>query len=176
MALTFSNIDKTSQGEYVVDISAQAGGPVFHQLNNVTLTIDASQGDATIKGDLSSLGKFNDEILEYANGHSEDWFGRKVAEATLAKAYQVQDDGPFTADLLQNSDSEVITKYYGQDKELKDAGELSQEDLHVHVVVELRGLWFVKKNFGAIWKLVQVKDAPPPPPKSPYEDYLFQDE
>ena len=79
MALQFDTIDKTSQGEYSVTITTQDGGPVFHQLNNVYLTVDTEQGEAQLKGDLSSLDQFNKSILEYANEHSEDWFGRKVS-------------------------------------------------------------------------------------------------
>ena len=176
MALQFDTIDKTSQGEYSVKISTQDGNPVFHQINNVHLVVDLVDGESVVKGDLSSLDQFNSSILAYANEHSEDWFGRKVAEGTLAKAYQGADEDSFTADLRRDSDGAVATKYYSQDKELREVGDLSQGDVYAHVVVELHGLWFVKKNFGPVWRLVQIKDAPPPPKKSPYDDYLFQDE
>lgn len=176
MDLKFDQISKNDQGEYTVKISTQDDGPVFHQLNNVSLTTDLGSGEAVIKGDLSSLEQYNSAVLEYANGHSEEWFGRKVAEATLAKAYQGQDDDSLTADLRRDSEGAVVTRYYSQEKELRETSDLAQEDLYSHVVVELYGLWFVKKNFGPVWRLVQVKDAPPPPRKCPYDDYLFQDE
>lgn len=176
MAIQFDTIDKTSQGEYSVKITAHDGGPVFHQLNSVSVTTDIEQGEAQVKGDLSSLDQFNKSILDYANEHSEDWFGRKVAEGTLAKAYQGPDEDSFSADLRKDSEGSVVTRYYSQDKELRESSELVQENLHAHIVVELHGLWFVKKNFGPVWRLVQVKDAPPPPKKSPYDEYLFQDE
>ena len=46
MALQFDTIDKTSQGEYSVNITTQDGNPVFHQLNNVQLSVDIGQAEA----------------------------------------------------------------------------------------------------------------------------------
>lgn len=171
MELTFEPIVKNEQGEYHVKITNAGNTPVFHQLNNVSLSVHKDQNEAVLTGDVASLDAFNDAILEYANGHSEDWFGRKVAEGTLKKAFQSDVDDGLTVDV----NSELGVKYFSQDKELKDSGDLLQEDLYAHVILELQGLWFVKKNFGPVWRLVQVKDAPPPPKKSPYDEYLFQD-
>ena len=174
MDLTFQPISKNDQGEYSVRITREDGKPVFHQLNNVALSLDESAKEMTIRGDVSSLLGFDEAIMEYAKQHSSDWFGRKVADGTLAKAYQGQVEGEdsLVADMFEGA------RYYSQDKEIKDSAELSQDDLYGHVIVELHGLWFVKKNFGPVWRLVQVKDAPPPPPeeKSHYDEYLFQDD
>jgi hypothetical protein len=43
------------------------------------------------------------------------------------------------------------------------------------VIVQLRYIWFVKRNFGPEWFSVQLKTVEPPE-KDPYEEYLFQDE
>jgi hypothetical protein len=44
------------------------------------------------------------------------------------------------------------------------------------VVLELSGLWFLKKSFGPIWRILQVRvRAPPKTPELP-KDYLFSDE
>ena len=171
MELTFEPIVKNEQGEYHVKVTSVDGGPVFHQVNNVSLSVHKDQNEATLTGDVSSVSAFNDSILAYANEHSEEWFGRKVAEATLVRAFQTDDDDTLTVDV--NSDMSV--KYFSQEKELKDSADLLQEDLYTHVILELQGLWFVKKNFGPVWRLTQVKDAPAPPKKSPYDEYMFQD-
>jgi len=43
------------------------------------------------------------------------------------------------------------------------------------VVVELKRIWFDKRNYGPDWFSVQVRLSKPVE-KDHYEDYLFQDE
>jgi hypothetical protein len=51
-----------------------------------------------------------------------------------------------------------------------------QPETSCDVVLELSGLWFLKKSFGPIWRILQVRvRAPPKTPELPKE-YLFSDE
>ena len=51
-----------------------------------------------------------------------------------------------------------------------------KEGTKVDALIELSGLWFLKKSFGPIWRILQVRvRAAPKAPEIPKE-YLFADE
>jgi hypothetical protein len=67
-----------------------------------------------------------------------------------------------------------MTKAYSHDKTEMNPDDL-EEDTKCDVVVEYSGMWFLKKSFGPIWRLVQVRRRAPP--KKHYtDDYLFEDD
>jgi hypothetical protein len=61
--------------------------------------------------------------------------------------------------------------YYDSNKILKDSS-LLENGTVCDVLLEMIGVWFLKKTFGVQWRIVQVRDTKPL--KVP--EYLFQDE
>jgi hypothetical protein len=44
------------------------------------------------------------------------------------------------------------------------------------LLVELAGLWFLKKSFGAVWRVVQARVRAAPKARSFPTQYMFEDE
>ena len=73
-------------------------------------------------------------------------------------------------------DDEVRVKCFDHDKNAIEFGDL-KEGTECSVVVELKRLWFVKRNFGPEWYSIQIKTHKvPEPDHDPYDGYLFQDD
>ena len=104
---------------------------------------------------------------------SQEWFGRVIAPETIKNAFQsaLTSDSQFDVSLA-TVNGEVCTTFFGADRQPKDR--LSDWKT-VDVLVELCGVWFLKKSFGPIFKIVQVKENKPVQKRYPTE-YLFQDE
>jgi hypothetical protein len=61
--------------------------------------------------------------------------------------------------------------YYDSNKTLKDSSLLENGTI-CDVLLEMVGVWFLKKTFGVQWRIIQVRDT-----KSvKVPEYLFQDE
>ena len=67
--------------------------------------------------------------------------------------------------------TKVPLVYYDSNKTLKDSSFLENGTM-CDVLIEMVGVWFLKKTFGIQWRIVQVRDTKPV--KVPV--YLFQDE
>ena len=174
MELNFAGITKNDDGEYFVRITNGSGKPVFSQQNSVEVS-NVTADEVTIQCSGDAFTPYDEAIMEYAKEHRKDWFGRDITDKVLSNAYQqAVDDGSMTIVPRKNDDGSSLVRYYGLDKEQKE-----YEDLLVgakaKVVLELYGLWFVKKNFGPVWRLIQAQDLKPPE-KCPYDNYLFQDD
>jgi hypothetical protein len=67
--------------------------------------------------------------------------------------------------------TKVPLVYYDSNKTLKDSSFLENGTM-CDVLIEMVGVWFLKKTFGVQWRIVQVRDTKTV--KVPV--YLFQDE
>jgi len=173
MELNFSDISKNDDGEYFVRITNGSGKPVFSQQNKVEVS-NVTTDEVTIQCSGDAFTPYDDAVMEYAKEHRQDWFGRDISDKVLANAYQhTADDGNVTVIPRTADDGSPLVQYYGLDREPKEYADL-QVGASAKVVLELYGLWFVKKNFGPVWRLIQAQDLKPPD-KCPYADYLFQD-
>ena len=159
--MEFGSPVKVPDGRYYLKISGSR-----LQLNNVKvdsfmckpilLTLSDTQTD--------SVKALEAEIIKKAKENSQSWFGREIAEATIEKAFQSSlSSGTFEA-ALQTAKGKVLTKFWTKEQD----SEWSSAD----VIVELSGVWFLKRSFGPIFKILQVKV----PKKSKSTEYLFADD
>jgi hypothetical protein len=73
---------------------------------------------------------------------------------------------------MATAKGEVVTKVFGADKQPKAMEEVSGK---VDLIVELSGVYFFKKSFGPIFRVIQVKESGSVSKKVPAE-YMFQDD
>jgi hypothetical protein len=158
-----------SDGRFFARASNEEGSKIFLQLNGSTII---NSDEITLQ--LSSHGlqkvKSTDTIvLQDAKVHSLSWFGREIQQKTLDTAYNQS----VTSDNCMNvtkSTKNPLT-YYDCNKTLKDSS-LLENGTVCDVLLEMVGVWFLKKTFGVQWRIVQVRDT-----KSvKVPEYLFQDE
>jgi hypothetical protein len=69
----------------------------------------------------------------------------------------------------------VVTVAYDTQKNGVELGSI-QKDATLDVLVELSGLWFLKKSFGPIWRVIQVRVRGAPKAPDFPKDYLFTDD
>lgn len=162
---------KTSDGRYYVKASRDDSTRIMVQLNNCVLseggTLQVSEGQ------WSKIGDIDSQNLQAANEHSETWFGKKVQEKTLEAAYvkSLVEGNMNTSKATVGG--KVMTKYFDHTKTL-----ITEEDVvdkPCDVILEFSGLWFMKKTFGPIWRLAQVRLKAPPKKLYP-DEYLFDDQ
>ena len=168
---------KLPDGRYYLKVSTDEGNRCMVQLNNTTLVTKFSEGDSVTlvlseKG-LSKINAINSNNLQEAKNNTKEWFGKEVAEKTLEAAY--------TPNVTENTmnvnkatvNKNVVTKCYDHDKSPMDVEDL-EENVQCDVMVEFSGLWFLKKTYGPIWRLAQVRRKAPPKKSYP-DEYLFED-
>jgi hypothetical protein len=148
------------------------------QLNNVKVQEGLTAANPTLEVPESlqeKISVLDEEIVSRAKADKQAWFGADLKDDTIQGAFQSSlTDGTLSASLAKVKGS-VVTKAFDSQKvaiELESIGEGAQCD----VLVELAGLWFLKKSFGAVWRVVQARvRAAPKAPSFPTQ-YMFEDE
>lgn len=167
--MKFADPQKLQDGRYFVKTRNDDGSRVFVQLNKVKLLTPFAEGDdVTIHTD-KSFDDFDTEIMTAAKENSTAWFGREVQSKTIEAAYQKS-----VTNQTMNVNKFANLKAFDAQKDPLDPNELLADTM-CDCVVELVGLWFLKKTFWAYWKLVQVRKKKDPKPNV-YETYLFKDD
>lgn len=163
--MKFSEPQKLQDGRYFVKIKTD-----FVQLNKVKLVTPYAEGDSvTLTVDSSVLVPFDNKIIEAAKENSTSWFGREIQPKTIEAAYQKSTSGDSI-----NLNKFKNVKAFDTSRAPIDPNEL-ESDTECDCVIELVGLWFMKKTFGAHWRVVQIRKKKESRQKI-YETYLFTDE
>ena len=141
---------KLQDGRYFLRRTNQDRSRVLRQINNVEVQ-EANCFKVPV-----DLHEYDEDILLNADKNSEVWFGKKIDTESLRKAF----DSSVSTGILEASfvrrNSSVVTKVFDCDRK-----EVSPEVLvpgtRCDILVELTGLWFLKKSFGPVWRLVQAR-------------------
>ena len=173
--MEYAKPQKLPDGRYFLKVSS-AGSAVRHQVNSLVLQDSLDNKHPNFKMDDSTLfTSIDEEILAKAKESKQEWFGKELSDETIQNAFQESvTDGVLGASLAMLK-GEVITTAYDTQKnsiELQDVKAGSKCD----AMFELSGLWFLKKSFGPIWRLVQVRVRSGAQRASPTKQYLFTDE
>jgi len=162
-------------GRYYVKITNDDDKRVFVQLNNTHL-VDNGDEDVTLtlsESNQAKIREYDAQNISTAKTHCENWFGKQLAEKTLETAYSkslTETSMNVSKIVVKNK---VHTKIYDHTKE---EVELTGEQ-NCDVILELSGLWFMKKTYGPVWRLVQVRlKAPPKKKVYVHDEYMFQDD
>jgi len=174
--MNFSEPKKIPDGRYFVNVTGDSSsGRVLKQLNNVTLNTPFAEGDTVTislpSAAVSQIKEVDLEILRGAEINSTTWFQKELKSQTLDAAFTKSlSDTCMNISKMKNQD----VKAYSSNKEIVDPTTF-MSDTVCDVVIELVGIWFMKKTFGTGWRLVQMREKFLPKPKW-NEQYLFQDE
>jgi hypothetical protein len=158
-----------SDGRFFARASNETGTKIVVQLNN---SIIINSDEITLQLSSAGLQKvktIDTSVLQDAKVHSVSWFGREIQQKTLDTAY----NHSVTSDNYMNvtkSTKNPLT-YYDSNKTLKDSS-LLENGTVCDVLLEMVGVWFLKKTFGVQWRIVQVRDTK----MVKVPEYLFQDE
>jgi hypothetical protein len=171
--MEYSKPQKLPDGRYFLKIVGQR-----QQLNGVTLLDDLTTKSLNISlspDHTAIFSTIDEEILSQAKTSKVEWFGKELSDETITNAYQESvTDGVLGASLATVK-GEIVTRAYDRQKNIVDLQEI-KKDSQCDVVIELSGLWFLKKSFGPIWRVIQVRVRGSPAPPDFPKDYLFTDD
>lgn len=164
--MEYSEPTKLTDGRYFVRISNKTGR-IFEQVNRAEVSTDNCFKVQT------HLNKYDDMIIQQAVLSSETWFSKKLDESFLRGVYEtsVSDDGVLEAPFAKIKGS-VVAIAFDEDKnniKLSDVVQGSTWD----IVIELVGIWFLKKTFGPVWRVIQLRHSRN---KAVPSGYMFSDE
>jgi len=170
--MEYGKPQKLPDGRYFLRISGKT-----QQVNSLVLqdTLDTKTVKFKVPEGSSDIFKtIDEELLAQAKASKVEWFGKELSDETILNAFQESvTDGILDASLATVKGQVTTTAFDTQKNpvELQAVKTESKCDL----VLELAGLWFLKKSFGPIWRVLQVRVrgvAAVPTPK----EYMFTDE
>lgn len=171
--MEYSTPQKLPDGRYFLKIVGQR-----KQLNNVTLQDDLTVKNINLKIEDTQVEFFtaiDEELLTQAKKSKVDWFGKELSDETIQSAYQESVTDGVVGASLASLKGEIITKAFDRQREsiaLSTVKKGSQCD----IVLELSGLWFLKKSFGPIWRVLQVRVRGAPKAPEFSKEYMFDDD
>jgi len=158
---------KLPDGRYYVKISKESGGKVLKQLNSLEFRGDGCYQSIGVS---ESISPVDTEIINKAVEKSETWFNKSITKEVLETMFESSvNDGVFEASLIK-SKGKVSTIVYDQNKSEIPMSEF-KPGTKCDIIVELSGIWFLRRNFGAIWRIVQIRVKSSKP-----KVYLFEDD
>ena len=175
----YSKPAKNDDGLYVVKAYTDDKKKCFVQVKG-----KATHEDGEISFILDDVSKVQDldlENIQAAKVNAEEWFGKKVGDSTIERAYTKSlVDTQVTTDVIK------ATKIFDAEKKVIGVDDLTPAS-DCTGLLEFAGLWFAKKAFGPLWNVVQVKlhpvpdpdpePEPEPEPESEYPDeYAIEDD
>ena len=150
--MEYGKPQKLPDGRYFLKISGQR-----HQVNGVVAQDGLASKSINFKiEDQAVFDTIDAELLAKAKESKVEWFGKELSDETITNAFQESvTDGVLGASLVSIK-GQVATLAFDRQKNplaLEDVTAGSQCD----ALFELAGLWFLKKSFGPIWRVVQVR-------------------
>jgi hypothetical protein len=167
-----------ADGRYFVKVSGDDGNRVFIQLNNTKFLTDLADDEVTLQVDEKYHGQITDvdsSTVEAAKLNSTAWFGKELTARTLdaAAAKSIVDSSMDVGKITNRDQSVVLVKVYDHAK--NETTEPVLSGTVCDILLECTGVWFLKKTYGPVWRIVQVRlKAPPKKPKM--LQYMFQDD
>lgn len=175
MELSYGTPKKLQDGRYYVKVSKadDDDARVMLQLNKVKLLTKFDESDdVTLELNQVAIEKISAvdvQNVAASKVNSQTWFGKVLADQTLEAAYSKS-----IQDASMNMSKARVTKLFAHDKTAVDPSSIDA-GVTCDVIVEFAGIWFLKKTFGPIWRIAQVRLLAPPKKSYP-DEYLFQDD
>lgn len=122
------------------------------------------------------LQKFDDRNCDLAVENSNTWFKKYLDQSVVDEIYRstmkTHEDGQTMKVKLPVRNDKFIGDIFDQNKQPVSSLSIIQENCTVQAIIECTGMYFIPKEFGITWKVLQLKVTPP----SQLERYAFVDE
>lgn len=129
--------------------------------------------DLSLSGDTVAMSRFRDFARSFDSANvnraaleNQNWFGKRVSRDVVSEIYKPQlrknGDYPpmFRAKLPTGKNGEFLGDIFDQDKNPIRLESISK-GCTVQAILQCVGMYFVAKEFGMTWKVVQLKVFPP---------------
>jgi hypothetical protein len=170
MSVSYDTPVKLADGRYFAKASVD-GGPVYVSIVNAQVGDLSDQSDLTLNvTDSSPVTSWDDVFVKDAVANSSKWFNKEISEEVIRGYFQSSLDGS-ELDVQPNLDGKgnVNMTFFAQNKEIIQTVD---PGTRCNVLLRFDGLWFLRKTFGPVWRLVQLRVKKVAEPIK----YLIQDE
>lgn len=148
--MQYSAPERLSDGRYFVKASPES--PHYVTLNNVSL--GEVSGETVITGDLSRIKAIDESVITDAVTNSVSWFSKEIPRELISNYYQSSiEDTTLQVVPSTNAKGRVNVAFFGENRE--PLTEVPQPGTICNLLVQFEGLWFLKRSFGPVWKLIQ---------------------
>jgi hypothetical protein len=169
--MEYGKPQKLPDGRYFLRIAGKT-----QQVNGLVLqdSLETKSASFKVPEGTDIFKAIDEELLTQAKASKVEWFGKELSDETILNAFQESvTDGVLSATLASVKGQVTTTAFDTQKNQLELQAVKSESKCDV--MLELSGLWFLKKSFGPIWRVLQVRVrsvTTVPPPK----EYMFTDE
>jgi len=168
--MEYGTPQKLPNGRYFLKV-----GPVRHQVNGLVLQDSLTNKSVSFKvKDESLFTGIDADILAKAKESKMEWFRKELDDDVICTAYQESVTDGILDSSLMTVKGQVRTIAFDTQKNPVELQAVAPEST-CDVVLELSGLWFLKKSFGPIWRIIQVRTRAAPK-EPPAQTYLFTDD
>jgi len=119
--------------------------------------------DPKIKELLEKMESLDAYLIDAAVKNSKEWFGKKMTKEVVEALYRPlvkpskdpEKYAPTMKFKMPDKDGRILVNAYTSDKQPFDLDNF-QPGSKVQALIECSSVWFVNKQFGVSWKLVQL--------------------
>jgi len=170
--MEYGKPQKLPDGRYflkITGVTRQVNGLILQDsLENKTINFKVPDGTEL-------FSKIDEDLLAQAKTSKVEWFGKELSDDTITNAFQESvTDGILGANLVSVK-GQIVTTVFDSTKTLVERQDV-KADTKCDVLLELSGLWFLKKSFGPIWRVVQIRVRTGAQRVPPPTDYMFTDD
>ena len=170
--MEYGKPQKLPDGRYFLKIAG-----AVHQVNSLVLqdSLDNKNVNFKVPDNIDLFSKIDQDLLAQAKTSKVEWFGKELSDETITNAFQESvTDGILSANLVSVK-GQIVTTVFDSSKTALERQDV-KADTKCDVLLELAGLWFLKKSFGPVWRVVQIRVRAGAQRTPPPTDYMFTDE
>lgn len=152
--MTYEDPVKLQDGRYFV----KASEPILVTVHNTVVTTPLNKDDITIKlseSDVRTIKEWDAKFIDAATQNSAAWFQREMNQDVVSSYYQsALDNDDSTIEVQASTDKKGRPNVHCFDHANNLVSDASGT---CRVLLRFEGLWFLRKTFGPVWKVVQCK-------------------
>ncbi len=152
---------RLQDGRYFVKASTSDKTPVYVSIANSTINTPVPWDQSTdipisvSEADISTIQKWDAMFMADAVVNSTKWFQREFTEDVITSYYQSALEGStLETQPSVNSKGRVNVAFFLFNNDITKNFEPGSQ---CRLLLQFDGLWFLRKSFGPVWKITQVK-------------------
>ena len=152
------------------DMSAPFGLSSFTDDNtgvtkhSLDVSFKGGEEDQKIKEFQNAMEAFDKKMIEYGVEHSKEWFGKAMKADVVEALYRpivkpAKDPEKYAPTIkfkVPSKDDTFMVDAYDDQKQKFDLNNFAPGS-KMKAIIECSSIWFVNKQFGVSWRLLQVK-------------------
>lgn len=133
---------------------------------SIDMSFKGSDADPKIKLLQSKMEDLDNYVLQLAEKNSKEWLGKKMSREVVEALYRpvvklAKDPEKYAPTMkmkiTNSTNGEMNVEAYNTKREKVDLKQELTQGSRIRCLMEASSIWFVNKQFGVSWRLVQVE-------------------